>query len=220
MRRIKILVLGLSLLLLFPFAACGEKSGSPKTYGLYGFDQSLFCPPGTFCLKDIFLTEEIQTEDQVYRSETAYLVVRAEFDFENYALQECGVTLYNYDSSDDESLYYRINYFQTDRGSWSDEIGRSEDLDLPLTQALSTDLHLDGEPGPVQGTAWLCFHVPAEIQDYLYEQIPTADPSLPKPPSFELEFNLNQVGDPNVVDTSIGCHFYQIDVYETYPIEA
>ena len=115
MRKIKILLLILSLVFTAGAAACDQPQESSPSLVKVPFDHAFECEPGTFWLRDVFLTAEIQTEDQVYRSETAYLVVRTEFDFENYALKECGVTVYNYDSSDDRSYYY-INYFRTDRG--------------------------------------------------------------------------------------------------------
>ena len=204
MKVIKRVTILLMILLYVPVStACHSGPPGYLTLVCYGFNQPLKCDEGILCLKDIFLTEEIKTEEQNYRSETIYLIVRIELDFHNFSLQECGVTIYNYDSGINEFRHYPI------RGN--------EDLDLPLTEALSTDLHLDGEPGPVRGTAWFCFHIPAKIKTYLYEKIQTADPSLPKPLlGFELEFNLNHVGDPDFVQTSIGCDFYQIEIYETY----
>ena len=204
--------------------ACGQTPmGNPVVEVMIGLDEPFECPQGTFCLKDIFLTEEIRAGDQVYRSETAYLVVRAEFDFESYSLRECGVTVYNYDDHNEGSLYYRINYFRTERGRWSNEIGGSEDLDLPLTEALSTDLHLDGEPGPVRGTAWLCFRVPSEIKNYLYEQVGKgADMTWAEQFKCDVRLHLNDVYYPNPysANTVIGCRFDQIEICETYPIEA
>ena len=223
MRKIRTVLL-LCLLSVFTLAgtACDQPQESSPSLVKVPFDHAFECEPGTFWLRDVFLTAEIQTEDQVYRSETAYLVVRTEFDFENYALKECGVTVYNYDSSDDGSYYY-INYFRTDRGFLSDEIGGSEDLDLSLTQALSPDLHLDGQPGPVRGTAWFCFRIPAEIQDYLYEQAEKEAGEM----TWEEQFNFGLYLDLNDVyyqapltTTQIGCRLDQIDVYETYPIQA
>lgn len=210
MRKTRAILL-LCLLSVFTLAGTACKPGPPGylTFAYYGFNQPLTCDEGTFCLKDIFLTEEIKAEEQNYRSETIYLIVRIELDFHNFSLQECGVTIYNYVTESNEVRYYPI------RGS--------EDLDLSLTQALSPDLHLDGQPGPVQGTAWLCFHVPAEIQDYLYEQAEKEAGEM----TWEEQFNFGLYLDLNDVyyqapltTTQIGCRLDQIEIYETYPIEA
>lgn len=198
----------------------GNSSERLKVYEI-GINTLYSDDNGTFCWKEIAYAKTILSKETLYESSRAgFIIVKAEFNFASYQLKKCGITLYDrLGPYPRQGNYYRINYYQNEGGEYWCDIKNDGDLNLDITQSLSTDLNIYKEPKDVRGTAFLCFEIDNSIFDYLIYMHTAELNDEEYRSSQDVNLEINDIWKKEkYCRTDIGCSFAEISFYDSYKI--
>ena len=204
---------------------------------IIGIDTLYSDDNGTFCWREMAYAKTIFTGDTLYESSRAgFLIVKAEFDFASYSLREFGIMLHEggpeFPQKNDQFMRYYIyciNYYKNEEGTHECKVKENGDLNLDITKAISTDLHIFEDPGEVHGTAFLCVEVDDFVYDYLsyMHDMEVAGGEIQGvvqiPDYQDIILTLNNIWSPNKFPgvrtiTRIGCSFAEVNFYNSYEI--
>lgn len=172
---------------------------------------------GTFCLEEVAYAKSIESGSTLYEdSDGGYLIVKMQVDFASYQLKECGVIIEDYSKPEiTHRTNFWVNYFKNQHDEYQCFIQEDGDLHLEL---LGTNMHINESADKVCGKVYACFNLSVEIRDYLLDirdgkyQINYCDSQ------FDIDINLNDIRYQHTTHTEIGCHFSELNFYETYQV--
>lgn len=192
-----------------------------NTANRYGLDERFENADGTctFTLKEVAVAQNIRYGQEVYdgKRERQVLIVKAEVELNDYALQACSV---NFEGPivDNRSTTYWIHYTQNEEGVWKQRALTDENGEflLELCETLNPEVSFRGQKQTYSGDLYLCLDLNDEQYRYLLEQNEKSSDNSKR--LFDFNVTIEESLRSKEGSAYIGCYFNQMTIMGTYRI--